>query len=85
MSDLISRSQLLSFWSDLQHRYGNFATIHSFIESVKNMPTAYDTGEVIKQLKEAQYPHGGFGSWMAIDTDDAVRIVSGGGVRKGEK
>ena len=53
------------------------------IAITKELPTAYDTEKVIKELEKSSYEHFDTPSYTdarQLDLDNAIEIVSGGGV-----
>ena len=83
MSDLISRSQLLK---EIETWGGCVEALHEYIQ---NMPTAYDTGKVVEELREnasrytkkyyTPYGNNGYRYTKAISIHKAMDIVKRGG------
>ncbi len=77
--DLISRSALLSkmtdrtFRSEL-HEYRHYQNI------VKMMPTAYNVDKVVEQLEDAKYEDELYPCNLAVEIEEAKRIVKSGGI-----
>lgn len=94
VSDLISRSELLSTISNMNFVFGNDTDdtetiIEMVSEVIKEQPTAYDVDKVIKELKEnasrytkkyvTSYGNNGYRDTKAISIHKAIEIVKRGG------
>lgn len=94
MSDLISRSELLSTISNMDFVFGNDTDdtetiIEMVSEVIKEQPTAYDIDNVVKELEEnasrytkkyiTSYGNNGYRDVKAISVNRAIEIVKQGG------
>ena len=94
MSDLISRSELLSTISNMDFDFGNdtedIKTIIEMVsEVIKRQPTAYGIDKVVKELEEnasrytkkytTSYGNNGYRDTKAISIHKAIEIVKQGG------
>lgn len=80
MGRLIDADELMELYDGLEDR-GFVIPVDAVIQNIKDMPTAYDIGKVVKQLEddamkwESVHSQGGF-----IDLDKAIEIVKSGGI-----
>ena len=76
MSDLISRSELISIIESEYREYGDDYDIEQILGDIEDMPTAFDADKVIDQLGERSM----LSTPMGIVTlKDAIDIVKRGG------
>lgn len=84
MSDLISRKALIERLGELGWLEPNEDDREiKLVGIIKQMPTAYDVDNVVKQLEEAKETHDdecGFDDFEFLDCDIAIDIVKGGGL-----
>ena len=75
MSDLISRSALMSRIESERRQWGEDYDAEQILGDIEDMQTAYDIDKVVEQIKSlspANY----------VSKDDVLKIVKGGGVNE---
>ena len=81
MSDLISRSTLMSRIESESRQWGEDYDAEQILGDIEDFPTAYDVDKVVEQLNDkfrVVRTDEDLGWNMAMD--DAITIVEGGGV-----
>lgn len=90
MSDLISRSEVLSFIQKIKDEINdnkcfgdksrklNMGDLQDIILFVENVSTAYSVDKVVEELEEVAYVDGDVNSF--VDLEDATEIVNQGDV-----
>ena len=84
MSDLISRSELISIIEREYREYGDDYDIEQILGDIEDMPTAYDIDKVVKEINEWTFNANidvGDGTTMnhnLIVRDTAIEIVKAG-------
>ena len=71
------------FLDNLSGRLESMKDYDAVKDAINNMPTAYDTDKVVKQLEEVafeRYGNDGMGGERVVNLDDVIEIVKGGGV-----
>ena len=76
MSDLISRSELISIIESEYREYGDDYDIEQILGDIEDMPTAYDVDKVIGQLGERSMLSRPMGM---VPFKEAVDIIKRGG------
>ena len=76
MSDLISRSELISIIEREYREYGDDYDIEQILGDIEDMPTAFDADKVIDQLGEISMLSTPMGM---VAFKDAIEIVKRGG------
>ena len=89
MSDLISRSELISRIESEYREYGEDYDAEQILGDIEDMQTAYDIDKVVEELNELdvtaikRYEGGTFGNYKGTDyyikKSDAIEIVKQGG------
>ena len=89
MSDLISRSQLISRIESEYREYGEDYDAGQILGDIEDMPTAYDIDKVVAELEEnasrytkkyvTPYGNNGYRDTKAISIHKAIEIVKRGG------
>ena len=73
MSDLISRSELISIIESEYREYGDDYDIEQILGDIEDMPTAYDINKVVEELNEldvksiTRYKNGNFGNFDGVE------------------
>ena len=76
MSDLISRSELISIIESEYREYGDDYDIEQILGDIEDMPTAFDADKVIDQLGERSMLSRPMGM---VPFKEAVEIIKRGG------
>ena len=89
MSDLISRSELISIIESEYREYGDDYDIEQILGDIEDMPTAFDADKVISELEKnasrytkkyvTPYGNNGYRDTKAISIHKAIDIVKRGG------
>lgn len=76
MSDLISRSTLMSHIESERRQWGDDYDVEQILGDIEDAPTAYDTDKVVEQIEnDEKHTFDG-----CINKRYAIKIVKGGGV-----
>ena len=76
MSDLISRSTLMSHIESERRQWGDDYDVEQILGDIEDAPTAYDTDKVVEQIEnDEKHTFDG-----CINKRYAIEIVKGGGV-----
>ena len=81
MSDLISRSTLISHIENERREWGEDYDVEQILGDIEDAPTAYDPDKVVEQLEKVtfeRYENDGMGGERVVNLDDVVEIVKGG-------
>lgn len=79
MSDLISRSTLISHIENERREWGEDYDVEQILGDIEDAPTAYDPDKVVEQLEEACISLSDYPGYT-VDIEKAIEIVKGGGV-----
>ena len=89
MSDLISRSELISIIESEYREYGDDYDIEQILGDIEDMPTAFDADKVVSELEKnasrytkkyvTPYGNNGYRDTKAISIHKAIDIVKRGG------
>ena len=89
MSDLISRSELISIIEREYREYGDDYDIEQILGDIEDMPTAFDADKVVSELEKnasrytkkyvTPYGNNGYRDTKAISIHKAIDIVKRGG------
>ena len=90
MSDLISRSELISIIEREYREYGDDYDIEQILGDIEDMPTAFDADKVVSELEKnasrytkkyvTPYGNNGYRDTKAISIHKAIEIVKQGGL-----
>ena len=83
MSDLISRSELISRIESEYREYGEDYDVEQILGDIEDMPTTYDIDKVVEELEKESYTIMLDGALVAskevvIDANRAIEIVKQG-------
>lgn len=78
MSDLISRSTLMSRIESESRQWGDDYDAEQILGDVEDMPVAYDPDKVVEKLKYNIIGQLGQDGVIRIPLDKAIEIVKGG-------
>lgn len=91
MSDLISRSALMSHIENERREWGEDYDVEQILGDIEDAPTAYDVDKVVEKLEEAKNKDTEIALdeaqkercfWYAQGMNRAIEIVKGGGVNE---
>ena len=82
MSDLISRSTLMSRIESERRQLGDDYDVEQILGDIEDAPTDYDPDKVVEQLEDYSNVNEAemIGTIPVIELNEAIEIVKGGGV-----